>query len=104
MQCDILHTVAKLQGSLQSNDLDLSIIPTMGEGTLSRLKELKETSSSSTWFKNHSLVFSDPELLGKRNITVTESDKFGFIDTIYTSLTYNQLLTTSPLGCFHQVL
>ncbi len=72
-----------LQGSLQSNDLDLSIIPTMVEGTLSRLKELKETPSSSTWFKNHSLVFSDPELLGKRNITVTESDKFGFIDTIY---------------------
>ena len=67
MQCDVLHTVAKLQGSLQSNDLDLSIIPTMVEGTLSRLKEFKETPSSSTWFKNHSLVISDLEVLGKRN-------------------------------------
>ena len=64
MLCDVLDTVAKLQASLQAKDLDLSIIPTMVKSTLSRLKELKEPPSSSTWFKNHSLVFSDQEQLG----------------------------------------
>ena len=51
----------------------------MVESTLSRLK----TTSSSTWFKNHSLVFSDPELFEQRNITVTECDKSWSINTIY---------------------
>ena len=41
MLCDVLHTVAKLQSSLQTNDLDLSMVPVMVQTTVSRLKELK---------------------------------------------------------------
>jgi len=57
MLCDVLHTVAKLQGSLQSKQIDLAAVPGMVESTLSRLRELKETPSSSTWFKDHKSVF-----------------------------------------------
>jgi hypothetical protein len=34
MLCDVLHTLAKLQGSLQSKDLDLATIPTLIQCTL----------------------------------------------------------------------
>ena len=32
MLCDVLHTVAKLQGSLQSKNIDLTSVPGMVEG------------------------------------------------------------------------
>ncbi len=53
MLCNVLHTVAKLQGSLQSKELDLAIVPVMVDSTVSRLVELKENPLSSTWFKDH---------------------------------------------------
>lgn len=83
MLCDVLHTVAKLQGSLQTKDLDLSVIPSMVESTLERLRELKDNPVSSTWFKDHSLVFSSPDHLGNLNVTVTESDRDSFIKSTY---------------------
>ena len=83
MLCDVLHVVAKLQGSLQTKDLDLATIPAMVDGTITRLKELKEKPVSSTWFKDHSMVLSEPSQLGKRKIIVTESDKEAFIARIY---------------------
>ena len=58
MLSDVLHTVAKLQGSLQSK-LDLASVPEMVESTTKRLRELKNDAGSSTWFKDHSLVFTD---------------------------------------------
>ena len=57
MFCDVLHTLAKLQGSLQSQDLNLASVPGMAEGTIARLKELKEMPNTSTWFKDHASVF-----------------------------------------------
>ena len=83
MLCDILHIVAKLQGSLQAKDLDLLLVLTMVESTLSRLKEIKDHPLSSTWFKDHSLVFSDQDQLGNLDITVTESDKESFVKSVY---------------------
>ena len=79
----ILHTVAKLQGSLQSKDLDLSMVPMMVQTTISRLRELKDHPSSSTWFKDHSLVFSDPKQLGQLKVQITESDRKFFIQRVY---------------------
>ena len=52
MLCDVLDTVAKLQGSLQSRELDHSVVSMMVETTLKRLKELKDHPPSSTWFNN----------------------------------------------------
>ena len=83
MLCNILHTVPKLQGSLQSKDLDLSMVPMMVQTTISRLRELKDHPSSSTWFKDHSLVFSDPKQLGELKIQITESDRKSFIQRVY---------------------
>ena len=51
MLCDVVHTVAKLQGGLQSKDLDLITVPVMVESILSRLQEIKDDISSTTWFK-----------------------------------------------------
>ena len=53
MLCDVLHTVAKLQGSLQAKELDLATVPVTVKGTITRLVELKEHPGSSTWFKDH---------------------------------------------------
>ena len=58
MLCDVLHNVAKLQG-LQSKQIDLAAVPIMDESTLSRLREWKETPSSSTCFKDHTSVFTE---------------------------------------------
>ena len=63
---DVLHTVAKLQGSLQSKELDLASVPGMVSNTIDRLKELKEKPDTSTWFKDHATVFSDPAQLGEK--------------------------------------
>ena len=35
MLCDLLHTLAKLQGSLQSKGLDLATVPTLMQCTIS---------------------------------------------------------------------
>ena len=83
MLSDVMHTVAKLQGNLQSKELDLASVPTMVSNTTKRLKELKEHPNSSTWFKDHMEVFSDPAQLGKKNIVVSEEDKAAFLQSIY---------------------
>ena len=66
---DVLHTVAKLQGSLQGKEIDLASVPGMVESTIKQLKQLKENSKSSTWFKDHCFVFSDPRM---KEIEVTD--------------------------------
>lgn len=42
MLSDVLHTLAKLQESLQGKEIDLASIPGMVESTTTRLKELKD--------------------------------------------------------------
>ena len=64
MLCDVLHTVAKLQGCLQTKSIDIASIPAMVNSTITRLKELKDNPDTSTWFKDHMNVFSDDALLG----------------------------------------
>ena len=83
MLSDVLHTVAKLQGSLQSKEIDLASVPEMVESTTKRLRELKNDASSSTWFKDHSLVFTDAAQLGGRNIAVTDEEKAAFVAIVY---------------------
>ena len=55
--CDVLYTVAKLQTSLQTKDLHLSMVPVMVQTMVGRLKELKDYPSNSTWYKDHLKVF-----------------------------------------------
>ena len=83
MLSDVMHTVAKLQGNLQAKQIDLASVPGMVDSTTKRLKELKERVSSSTWFKDHSLVFTDNSQLGAKNIVVTEEEKAGFLQKVY---------------------
>ena len=83
MLCDVLHTVAKLQASLQSKTLNLAAIPMLVQGTVARLMEIKEDVSSTTWFKDHTAVFTDPGELGTRNSTVTETEQDNFLQNIY---------------------
>jgi len=83
MLSDVLHSVAKLQGSLQGKDIDLASVPGMVDSTTKRLKELKEDVNSSTWFKDHSLVFTDTAQLGSRSIVVTEEEKSVFLHKVY---------------------
>ena len=75
MLCDVLYTLAKLQklqGSLQSQGLNLARVPGMVESTIARL-ELKEMCNTSTWFKDHVSVFSDSQL--GEHILITEYEK-----------------------------
>ena len=83
MLCDVLQTIAKLQGCLQSKDLDLSVVPAMVQSTVDALKELKDNPTHSTWFKDHSTVFSDPNKLGHLDIAISESTKESFMRNIY---------------------
>ena len=83
MLSDVLHTVAKVQGSLQGKDTHLASVPGMVESTIQRPKELKENTDSSTWFKEHCTVFTDPSQLGARNINLTESMKACFLYKVY---------------------
>ena len=83
MLSDVLHTVAKLQGSLQGKDIDLASVPIMVDCTTKRLTELKESLKSSTWFKDHCLVFSDPTQLGMKEIEVTDVKKTDFERNVY---------------------
>ena len=83
MLCDVLNTVAKLQGSLQSKELDLAFVPLLVKSTTDRLTELKDKPLSSTWFKDHTSVFSNETVLGDRHISVSESEKQSFLSSIY---------------------
>ena len=80
MLSDVLHTVAKLQGSLQGKEIDLASVPGMVDSTTKRLMELKEDVNSSTWFKAHSLVFTDTAKLGSKHI---EEEKSAFHHKVY---------------------
>ena len=71
MLCDVLHTLTKLQ--------DLAAVPILMQCTISRFLEIKDCVSSSTWFKNHTAVFTDSCQLGKCNIVVFETDQDNFI-------------------------
>ena len=83
MLCDVLHTVAKLQGSLQSKALDLATVPVMVQSTISRLQEIKNDVSSTTWFKDHTTVFTDTNELGTRNIDFSRSHQDVFLSNVY---------------------
>ena len=83
MLCDVLHTIAKLQSALQAKSLDLASVPCMVETTISRLQELKDNPSTSTWFIEHDNVFSDPNQLGDYNIVPTEAEKGQFMARIF---------------------
>jgi len=83
MLSDVLHTVAKLQGSLQGKEVDLACVPSMVKSTTQRLKELKENVNTSTWFKDHCAVFTDPSQLGMRNIDLSEALKTQFLQCVY---------------------
>ena len=83
MLSDVLHIVAKLQGSLQGKEVDLASVPGMVESTLNRLKELKEDTNTTTWFKEHSAVFTDNMQLGDRNINITDTMKTQFVQKVY---------------------
>ena len=81
---DVLHAVAKLQkSSLQTKDLDLSMVPVMVQTTVGRLKKLKDYPSNSTCFKDHLKVFSDQKQLGQMKVQVTELDRKSFIQGVY---------------------
>ncbi len=56
MLCDVLHTVAKLQGSLQSKELDLAIVPVMVDSTIARL--ISQENSQTSSFPGKSVGFS----------------------------------------------
>ena len=57
MLCDVLHTVAKLHGSLQSKQLDFATVSVMVESTIKRLREFKESPATSLGLKT-ALLFS----------------------------------------------
>ena len=83
MLCNVLHTVAKLQGFLQGKSIDNASVPAMVNGTITRLKELKDNTETSTWFKDHMNVFSDDSLLGSQNIIITFEEEASFIQQVY---------------------
>ena len=83
MLCDILCTIAILQGSLQAKKLDLASVPAMVDACTGRLKKLKAKPTTSTWFKDHLKVFSDENQLGGQNVTITEAEKECFTSDIY---------------------
>ena len=82
MLCDVLHTVAKLHGSLQSKQLDLATVPVMVESTIKRLREFKESPATSTWFKDHAAVFTQ-STHPKFQVTISEVEKVSFLSEVY---------------------
>ena len=85
MLCDVLHTVAKLHGSLQSKQLDLATVPVMVESTIKRLREFKESPATSTWFKDHAAVFTQ-STHPKFQVTISEVEKVSFLSKVYIGL------------------
>ena len=57
MLCDVLHTLAKLQSSLQAKQLNLAMVLVMVDSTISPLKELKEDLRPAHQFKDHTDIF-----------------------------------------------
>ena len=55
----------------------------MVASTTKRLFELKEDVTSSTWFQEHSMVFTDDARLGDRHIVVSEEEKNEFFHKVY---------------------
>ena len=51
---------------MQGKDIDLASVPGIVERTTKQPIEPKEDVSSSTWFKDHSLVFTDPKQLAAK--------------------------------------
>lgn len=66
-----------------SQNLSLASVSGMVESTRTRHQELKDQPTSSTWFKDHITVFSDPKQLGCQNIIITEPDRENFISNTY---------------------
>ena len=66
MLSDVLHTVVKLQTSLQSKEMDLASVPVMVKTITERLRELVEFPDSSTLCKDHTSGFNDPAQLGTK--------------------------------------
>ena len=83
MLCDILHTVAKLHGSLQSKEFNLATVPVMVCGTIKRLQELKEHPATSTWFKDLLKVVTETSQSSLQDVSVSEADKTSFLSRIY---------------------
>ena len=83
MLSDVLHIVEKLQGSLQAKDIDLASVPSMVASTTKRLLELKEDVTSSTWIKEHYLVFTDDAQLVEKHFVVLEDEKSEFLYKVY---------------------
>ena len=103
MLCDVrLHAVVALQASLQAKDIDLISEPAMVENTTKQLMELKENVKSSTWFKNHSSLFTDDAQLGAKNTVVTEEEKNLFLHKVYRP--YCKVLLTTFIGWSLQIL
>lgn len=44
---------------------------------------MKEDTGTTTWFKHHSTVFTDPAQLGEKSIAVTETMKTHFLQEVY---------------------
>ena len=72
-----------MQGSLQAKDIDLASVPSIVASTTKWLLELKEDVTSSTWFKEHSLVFTDDAQLWEKHIVVLEEEKSEFLYKVY---------------------
>ena len=84
MLSDVLQIVAKLQGGKEVDSVpDKASVPGMIESTLDRLKELKKDTNTTTWFKDHSDVFTDDMQLGDRNTDITDTMKTQFIQKVY---------------------
>ena len=97
MLSDVLHTVAKLQASLQARELDLASAPVLVDGTICRLRELKENPPSSMRFKDHNNVFTDSNLLGERHIVVPDGQEEQ-LSCVFIVHTYKVLLFHLDLG------
>ena len=76
---------SKHQGNLQAKEIDLASVPGMVDSITKWLQELKGMVRSITWFKDHSLVFTDNSQLGAKKIVVTEEEKAGFLQKVYRS-------------------
>ena len=57
----------------------------MVSGTIERLQELKasEHPATSTWFKDHLIVFTETSQSSLQDVSVSEADKTSFLSRIY---------------------
>ena len=73
MLSDVLHTLSNCKDVCRARRSNLASVPGMVDITTKRMKELKENVSS-TWFKDHSLVFTHTAQLGPKHSVVTEEE------------------------------